>query len=208
MSKSLIGYDVALFLDVDGNLVLTTDKRPRPGWIELSQTRAVRLNVPLDDVVTADVEFIVGGVDIDVPLGQARFIVADQEADAELVRAVQRAIKAKRALAIRMNPLAGEPATETRKESAMHIHLGDRVRDKITKLSGIAVGVTEWLYGCRRIGVQPEEGKDGKPIEQFWVDEPQLEVVARGVILVAAMRTPDATGGPRPEPMRNNDPAR
>jgi len=60
---------------------------------------------------------------------------------------------------------------------------GDRVRDRITGLKGIVVGRTEWLYGCTRITVQPESAtKDNKPAETFCVDEPQLEVLKRGVV--------------------------
>jgi hypothetical protein len=62
------------------------------------------------------------------------------------------------------------------------IGLGDRVKDKITKLKGIVVARTEWLYGCIRITVQPEEIKDGKACENFCVDEAQLDLVRAGVI--------------------------
>jgi hypothetical protein len=62
------------------------------------------------------------------------------------------------------------------------IQLGDRVKDKITGLGGIVIGVTDWLYGCRRITVQPEKAKHGKPAETFCVDEPQLVVTKRGAV--------------------------
>ena len=60
--------------------------------------------------------------------------------------------------------------------------LGDRVKDKITGLKGIVIGRYEYLYGCVRMAVQPEEGKDGKPIDTFVVDEPQLMLLKKGVI--------------------------
>jgi hypothetical protein len=42
------------------------------------------------------------------------------------------------------------------------VQLGDRVRDRMTGFSGIAIAITEWLYNCRRITVQPTElDKDG-----------------------------------------------
>lgn len=37
------------------------------------------------------------------------------------------------------------------------MQLGDRVRDSISRLSGVVIGRTEWLYGCVRLTVQPEE---------------------------------------------------
>lgn len=93
--NAMIGLDVGLYLDGDGRLVITD--KPAPGLKPLSQSRGFRLNAPLDDVVTADVEIIVGGVDLALPLEQARVIVADEEADAETVLAVKRRIEARRA---------------------------------------------------------------------------------------------------------------
>lgn len=93
------------------------------------------------------------------------------------------------------------------------IELGDRVKDRITGLKGIAIGITEWLYSCRRIVVQPETTKDHKPIESFCVDEPQLTLVRAGVI-VPPNRSPVPTapavktGGPHPIPARQADPTR
>jgi len=62
------------------------------------------------------------------------------------------------------------------------VKLGDRVQDKISKQKGIVVAITTWLYGCVRICVQPETTKDGKPAENFAVDEPQCEVIKKGVL--------------------------
>ncbi len=59
----------------------------------------------------------------------------------------------------------------------MSIKLGDKVRDKITGLVGIAVCHSEWLNGCIRIVVQPQELKDGKPVDATCFDEPSLELV-------------------------------
>jgi len=59
----------------------------------------------------------------------------------------------------------------------MAIKLGDKVRDTVTGLEGIAVARTEWLLGCIRWGVQPVELKDGKPVEDSWFDEARLQRV-------------------------------
>ena len=56
----------------------------------------------------------------------------------------------------------------------MRIKLGSKVTDSITGMAGIAIARTDWLYGCVRYGVQPEELKDGKPVEAQWFDEAQL----------------------------------
>lgn len=54
---------------------------------------------------------------------------------------------------------------------------GDRVQDKISGAKGIVVARTEWIYGCVRLSVQPEDVKDGKPADCFVVDEPQATVL-------------------------------
>jgi len=78
------------------------------------------------------------------------------------------------------------------------IELGDRVKDKITGLKGIVVGITNYLYGCQRIMVQPEETKDGKPVDTFYVDAPQLESVKKGAVAGRTIQAEeDRPHGPR-----------
>jgi len=76
------------------------------------------------------------------------------------------------------------------------INLGDKVKDPITGLVGIAVGRTVWIHGCARITIQPQGlTKEGKPFDSMSADEPQL-------VLVAAKKVKEgnhSTGGPRPE---------
>ena len=77
------------------------------------------------------------------------------------------------------------------------ITLGDKVKDPITGVIGIAVARTEWLHGCARITVQPKgTNKDGKLIGSPSFDEPQLEVVSPKKV----KRGRKDTGGPRVEP--------
>lgn len=60
---------------------------------------------------------------------------------------------------------------------------GDLVRDKITGFEGIATGYTDFFYGCRRIMVQPRVlKKDGDTAKSHSFDEPQLEILDRGLI--------------------------
>jgi hypothetical protein len=77
------------------------------------------------------------------------------------------------------------------------IELGDIARDTITGFRGVVVCEMKWLHGCKRFALQPQELKDGKPIETQSFDEPQLELVSKR----AAAGT-SHTGGPRPEPER------
>ncbi len=89
------------------------------------------------------------------------------------------------------------------------IELGDLVRDRISGYEGIVIGITDWLYGCRRPMVQATALKDGKPVDAQSFDEPQLEIVKRAVIAApsVAAPAPARTGGPRPVPRRWNDEA-
>lgn len=64
----------------------------------------------------------------------------------------------------------------------MKIELGDRVKDKITGLKGVVIGVTYWLYGYRQFVIQPESANDGKPAETFVMDEQRLDMVKKGVV--------------------------
>ena len=82
------------------------------------------------------------------------------------------------------------------------VKLGTKVKDSITGFSGIAVCRTEYLYGCVRIGIEPQELKDGKPVETHYFDEQRLST------------TTNATSGgpgavpPSRDPARSRDPVR
>lgn len=82
------------------------------------------------------------------------------------------------------------------------VELGDRVKDKISGLKGIAVGISNYLYGCRRISIQPEEAKDGKPAEWFTIDEPQCVRVK--IAVIKGSETP-ARHGPRENILHRKD---
>lgn len=93
----------------------------------------------------------------------------------------------------------------------MAINLGDKVRDTVTGLEGIVTSRSEFLNGCIRVGIQPQEVKDGKPADSVWVDEPQCEVVKAAVVegfgdrLKAAAGRLMRTGGPREDARRAQD---
>jgi len=77
------------------------------------------------------------------------------------------------------------------------VKLGQKVRDKITGLEGIATARTEFLYGCVRVLIDPEGLHDGKPIESQWLDEQRLEEKPTAKI-----------GGPGSAPPSRDCPAR
>jgi len=73
------------------------------------------------------------------------------------------------------------------------VKLGDKVRDKVSGFSGIAISEHNYLNGCRRVTIQPSIDKDGKlpSVETF--DDPQLEIITEEV---AKVDNKNKTGGP------------
>jgi len=83
------------------------------------------------------------------------------------------------------------------------IMLGDKVKDKITGFSGIAVAYTEWLHGCARITIEPDRlDKDGKELEVASFDEERVVLVEDEPAYTPEEIKPEAPGGPRPSPTR------
>lgn len=93
------------------------------------------------------------------------------------------------------------------------INVGDRVQDKITKLQGVAIARTEWLFGCVRVTIQPEGlDKDGKTKGSYTVDEVQCKVIKRKAFKNIKPNEPKKKKkpkyGPRDDPGRQADPSR
>lgn len=85
------------------------------------------------------------------------------------------------------------------------VRLGDLARDKVTGFEGIVIGITEYLYNCRRPILQPRGlDSNGKTIDSQAFDEDQLDIVTPGVI--SSKRTPVEHGGPLATPTRRVDP--
>lgn len=74
------------------------------------------------------------------------------------------------------------------------VKLGDKVKDRVTGLTGIVMARTEWLNGCIRMMVQPQELKDGKPVESSAFDIEELILVEANAV------------SPKPEERRTNGP--
>lgn len=60
------------------------------------------------------------------------------------------------------------------------VQVGDRIRDDISRLEGVAFGVSSFLYGCRHIGLVPDGvDKNGDPNKTHWFEEPRITVVRK-----------------------------
>lgn len=80
------------------------------------------------------------------------------------------------------------------------IELGDKVKDWVTGLVGIAVARVEHLNGCVNYHLQPQMVKDGKSAALESVDEAQLIVISSKTKNEAKPKKKrKATGGPQKE---------
>lgn len=77
--------------------------------------------------------------------------------------------------------------------------LGKRARDKITGIEGPIVSVGFDLYGCVTAIIERGYDKDGKHIDNHWMDVQRLEVISDEVVIpVPAFHT-------RPELLKEYD---
>ena len=58
---------------------------------------------------------------------------------------------------------------------------GDKVESLTTGFKGMITARADHLHGCNRYMVQPM-GKDGKLPDSYWLDEDDLNVVAKKVL--------------------------
>jgi len=83
------------------------------------------------------------------------------------------------------------------------VDFGDQVSDPMTGFKGTVVAITQWMYGCRRITVQPKGiNNDGEIYDVCQFDEPQLKVTKAAKTSAAVKKKRAATGGPRPQERR------
>ena len=72
------------------------------------------------------------------------------------------------------------------------IKLGNKVRDRVTGFTGIAISRVEYLNGCVQFCIKPPvDSKTGKNNDGEYVDSQQVEFVSNGLVVKA-----DKTGGP------------
>lgn len=84
------------------------------------------------------------------------------------------------------------------------IEMGYIVKDIITGFEGVAIGRTDWLYSCSRIGVRSSEIVKGKPIDDQWFDEQQLEIVEESKPPISKDSSTDKPGRDKSAPPRQN----
>ena len=84
------------------------------------------------------------------------------------------------------------------------IELGSKVADRTSGFAGTVVWRCEYLYGCRRYGVQAAKlTKDGKIPEAQSFDEDALRVTT-----AAKPHVVNDTGGPQRDPSPRTEPRR
>lgn len=59
----------------------------------------------------------------------------------------------------------------------MEVKLGQMYKDKITGFKGVASSRIVFLWACSRVGLTPKELQDGKPAQDQFFDEHQVELL-------------------------------
>ena len=62
------------------------------------------------------------------------------------------------------------------------VRMGDRVKDEITRSTGIVVGMSVWVNGCVKTGISTGEKHEGNPVEDIWFAVQCAELVEKAVI--------------------------
>ena len=79
------------------------------------------------------------------------------------------------------------------------VDFGDQVTDPMTGFKGTVIAITQGMYGCRRVTVQPKGlNKDGQLFCTHEFAEPALKVTKPAKIPATVTKLRTATGGPRP----------
>lgn len=74
--------------------------------------------------------------------------------------------------------------------------LGQKLRDRVTGVEGIAIAKIIYLNGCVQFDIKPKVDKDGKQVDGAWVDTQQIELVDEGLLKKEeALPAPKPTGG-------------
>lgn len=80
------------------------------------------------------------------------------------------------------------------------VKLGEKVKDIVTGISGIAVAKVHYLNGCIQFCVQPRAAMDALKTDSLYIDEGQLEKIGDGINVPKAKVTkrikPQYGGGP------------
>lgn len=73
---------------------------------------------------------------------------------------------------------------------------GDILRDKVTGFTGVVMVCAAYATGCHHYGLQPQELKDGAPMDWQWIDVSRLEKVVH--LAVEFNQDGNKTSGPSP----------
>jgi len=77
-------------------------------------------------------------------------------------------------------------------------NLGDKLQDKVTKYTGICLGITQYSTGCRHYGLQAEmKNKDIKPPDWEWFDENRL-ILIKSKAMIFTTYKPSSGNFPNP----------
>lgn len=61
----------------------------------------------------------------------------------------------------------------------MKIELGDEVRDNITGYQGVVVGLSEYAWQKKSIGVQSKIDKEGEMNDVYWFDYDRMDIIKK-----------------------------
>ncbi len=79
------------------------------------------------------------------------------------------------------------------------VDIGDQVVDPVTGFKGTVVALTTWMFGCRRITVQPKGvDREGKIFDSCAFDEPGLKITKHANVPATVKKKRLNKGGPRP----------
>ena len=99
----MVGFDIHLYLNPQGELVITD--KVRPELVPLNASQGFTLCAPLDAAVRADVQILVGELDIEIPPGQTVLLNTDERLTPEVVAAAKQIISARRNLVQKVQEL-------------------------------------------------------------------------------------------------------
>jgi len=74
-------------------------------------------------------------------------------------------------------------------------NLGDEVKDVVTGCVGLVMAITDWMYGCKRLMVQPSDPKKKTPVDSFQVDIDQVIIITPCKVKVPKWEAAKAMAG-------------
>lgn len=77
------------------------------------------------------------------------------------------------------------------------VELGDRVRDIVTGMQGVAIGITKWITGCDTVTFQPSLKADGSKPDTEFVDINRLVIIEKAAVSISRHKPERDSGGPQ-----------